>query len=87
MNSIKPDFERPTLQMGSVAFIAGLIITIISTLFHASSHDLTDHPVVFAVYAQSNTWIAAHIGPFAGVMLIFAGGFVALLRLLAYSES
>jgi len=87
MNSIKADFERPMLRMGSVAFIAGLVITIVSTLFHASSHDLTDHPVVFAVYAQSITWVAAHIGQFAGVMLIFAGGFVALFRLLVHSES
>src|ERR671933_1909229 len=49
--------------------------------------DPMNHPVVFAVYAQSNTWIAAHIGQFAGVMLIFAGGFVALFRLLVHSES
>jgi hypothetical protein len=25
---------------------------LVSTLFHASSEDLTNHPVVFAVYAQ-----------------------------------
>jgi hypothetical protein len=87
MNPIKPDFERPMLRMGSIAFTAGIVITFVSTLFHASSHDLTDHPVVFTVYAQSNTWIAAHIGQFAGVMLIFAGGFVALFRLLVHSES
>jgi hypothetical protein len=87
MNTIKHDFERPILRMASLAFITGLVITIVSTLFHASSHDLTDHPVVFAVYAQSDTWIAAHIGQFAGVMLIFAGGFVALFRFLARSES
>ena len=70
------DFERPMLRMGSVAFLAGIVITVVSTLFHASSEDLTNHPVVFAVYAQSDPWIAAHIGQFAGVMLIFAGGFV-----------
>jgi hypothetical protein len=87
MNPIKPDFERPLLRMGSVAFIAGIVITIVSTLFHVSSHDLTDHPVVFAVYAQSGPWIVAHIGQFVGVMLIFAGGFVALFRLLVSSES
>jgi hypothetical protein len=46
-----------------------------------------DNPVVFVVYAQSNTWIAAHIGQFAGVMLVFACGFVVLHRLLARSES
>ena len=82
-----PEFERPMLRMGSVAFLAGIVITIVSTLFHASSEDLTNHPVVFAIYAESDPWIAAHIGQFAGVMLVFAGGFVALFRLLARSES
>jgi uncharacterized membrane protein YedE/YeeE len=82
-----PNLERPMLRMGSVAFIAGLVIIIVSTLFHASSEDLMDNPVVFAVYAESDTWIAAHIGQFAGVVLVFAGGFVALFRLLVKSES
>ena len=75
------------LRMGSVAFLAGLVIIIVSTLFHASSEDLMDNPVVFAVYAESDPWIAAHIGQFAGVTLVFAGGFVALHRLLVKSES
>jgi hypothetical protein len=86
-NNPPADFERPMLRMGSVALIAGVVITVVSTLFHASSEDLTNHPVVFAVSAQSGTWIAAHIGQFAGVMLIFAGEFVALFRLLVGSES
>jgi hypothetical protein len=87
MQPNRPEFEHSMLRMGSVAFLAGVIITIVSTLFHATSEDLTDHPVVFAAYAQSDPWIAAHIGQFAGVMLIFAGGFVALFRLLILSES
>jgi len=82
-----PNLERPLLRMGSVAFLAGLVIIIVSTLFHASGEDLMDNPVVFAVYAESDTWIAAHIGQFAGVVLVFAGGFVALFRLLMKSES
>src|ERR687897_1393268 len=86
-NNNAPNLEHPILRMGSVAFIAGLVIIIVSTLFHASSEDLMDNPVVFAVYAESDTWIAAHIGQFAGVMLVFAGGFVALCRLLMKSES
>ncbi|MDQ3837425.1 MAG: DUF4386 family protein [Thermoproteota archaeon] len=81
------ELERPMLRMGSIAFIAGLVIIIASTLFHASSEDLMDNPVVFAIYAESDTWIAAHIGQFAGVMLVFAGGFVTLFRLLVKSES
>ncbi|HEY6755800.1 MAG TPA: DUF4386 family protein [Nitrososphaera sp.] len=87
MQPNRAEFEHSMLRMGSVAFLAGVIITIVSTLFHATSEDLTDHPVVFAAYAQSDPWIAAHIGQFAGVMLIFAGGFVALFRLLVLSES
>ena len=87
MQPTTSDLERPMLRMGSVAFLAGLVIIIASTLFHASSEDLMDNPVVFEVYAESNTWIAAHIGQFAGVMLVFAGGFVALFRLLVGSES
>ena len=86
-NNNTPNLERPMLRMGSVAFLAGLVIIIVSTLFHASSEDLMDNPNVFAVYAESDTWIAAHIGQFAGVMLVFAGGFVAVFRLLVKSES
>jgi hypothetical protein len=76
------------LRMGSVAFLAGVVILLVSTIgFHAGTKYPMDNPVVFAVYAQSDPWIAAHIGQFAGVMLVFAGGFVALHRLLLHSES
>jgi Domain of unknown function (DUF4386) len=87
MQPSTPALERPLLRMGSVAFLAGLVVTIVSTLFHVSTEDLMDNPSVFVAYAESDTWIAAHIGQFAGVMLIFAGGFVALFRLLARSEA
>jgi hypothetical protein len=87
MQPSEPDFEHPMLRMGSVAFLAGIVIIIVSTLFHASSEDLMDNPVVFAVYAESDPWIASHIGQFSGILLIFAGGFVALYRLLVKSES
>ena len=83
-----PDFDRPMLRMGSVAFLAGIVIFMVSTIgFHAGTRDPMDNPAVFAVYAQSDPWIAAHIGQFAGIMLIYAGGFVALHRLLLHSES
>jgi len=83
-----PDFDRPMLRMGSVAFLAGIVIFMVSTIgFHAGTEDPMDNPAVFAAYAQSDPWIAAHIGQFAGIMLIYAGGFVALHRLLLHSES
>jgi hypothetical protein len=74
--------------MGSIAFLAGIVIFMASTIgFHAGTRDPMDNPAVFAAYAQSDPWIAAHIGQFAGILLIYAGGFVALHRLLVKSES
>jgi hypothetical protein len=87
MESSTPDFERLILRLGSMAFLAGLVIIIVSTIFHPPGQPATNHPLVFAEYAASNTWIATHIGQFAGVMLVFAGGLVALSRFLASSES
>jgi hypothetical protein len=88
MQENTPKLERPMLRMGSVAFLAGIVIFMVSTIgFHAGTRDPMDNPSVFAAYAQSDPWIAAHIGQFAGIMLIYAGGFVALHRLLLHSES
>jgi hypothetical protein len=82
-----PDFERPILRMGSVAFLVGMVIFLVSTILHPGREDPTNHPLVFAEYAEDQLWVASHIGQFAGGMLVFAGGFIALFRLLARSES
>jgi hypothetical protein len=82
-----PDFERPILRMGSIAFLVGMVIFLVSTILHPGREDPTNHPLVFAEYAEDQLWVASHIGQFAGGMLAFAGGFVALFRLLARSES
>src|SRR5919109_2614304 len=84
------DLERPMLRMGSIAFFAGLAIAVVSTfVFHptGTGEELMNNPFIFAVYAEDPLWIASHIGQFAGILLIFAGGFVALHRLLVKSES
>ena len=82
-----PQFKRPLLGIGSIAFLAGAIIAIVSTAFHPSTEDPSNHRLVFAEYASSDSWIAIHLGQFAGVIMVFAGGFVALYRLLVQSES
>src|ERR671916_495989 len=83
------DLERPMLRMGSIAFFAGLAIAIGSTAIHptGTGEELMNNLFIFAVYAEDPLWIASHIGQFAGILLIFAGGFVALFRLLVKSES
>src|ERR1051325_3263856 len=60
---------------------------IISSAFHAGREDPTSLLRVFAEYASSPPWIAAHIGQFVGDILIFAGGFVTLFRVFVQSES
>src|SRR5919106_3109755 len=80
-------FHHPLLRIGSIAFLAGMIIVIVSTAIHPSTEDPSNHPLVFAEYASDDSWIAIHIGQFAGVIMVFAGGFVALYRLLVQSES
>src|SRR3712207_6443744 len=81
------DLERTMLRMGSIAFLAGMVIFLVSTILHPGREDPTNHPLVFAEYAEDDLWIASHIGQFAGGMLAFAGGFIALFRLLSRSES
>ena len=84
------ELERPMLRMGSIAFLAGLAFALVSTLgFHPTDtgEELMNNPFIFGVYAEDDIWIASHIGQFAGILLIFAGGFVALHRLLVKSES
>src|SRR5919205_1409561 len=80
-------FERHLRRIGAIAFLIGLAIFIISTELHASREDPTNHLRVFAEYANSPPWIAAHIGQFIGGIVVFAGGFVTLFRLLVQSES
>ena len=75
-------YRHLLLRIGSITFLTGLAIFTISTAFHASREDRTNHLRVFAEYANSPPWIVAHIGQFVGEIIIFAGGFVALFRLL-----
>lgn len=85
--SSSPQLERLLLRIGSLAFIVGAIIVIVSTLSHPSSEDPATRLLVFAKYASDDSWVAVHIGQFVGVIMVFAGGFVALYRLLVQSDS
>jgi hypothetical protein len=87
MHTNTPTLERSMLRMGSIAFFVGIVIFMVSTVLHPSREDPTNHPLVFAEYAEDDLWVASHIGQFVGGMFIFAGGFVALFRLLSRSES
>ena len=51
---------------------------LVATHFHPAGHD-DDFPVIFAKYADSDSWVAVHFVQFAAV-LIALGGFLALQR-------
>ena len=87
MTQTQPQFQRPLLRVGSIAFLAGAVIAVVFTLFHASTKEPDNHLLVFTTYANDDSWIAVHIGQFVGVIMVFAGGYVALYRLIVQSES
>jgi hypothetical protein len=53
MIQAQPQFQHPLLRIGSIIFIAGMVIAIVSTTFHPSTEDPANHPLVFAEYANS----------------------------------
>jgi hypothetical protein len=70
MGQNSSQFNHLLLRIGSIAFVAGVIIAIISTAIHPSKEDPSNHPLVFAEYASNDSWIAVHIGQFVGVFYL-----------------
>jgi uncharacterized membrane protein len=69
--------DRLTSRIGAVLFLLGLIVLVISTQLHPAHENPMDNPAVFREYAQSDLWIAVHLGQFTGFLLVI-GGLVAL---------
>jgi hypothetical protein len=51
MTQAQHQSQRTLLRIGSIAFIAGIIIAVVSTAIHPSKEDPSNHPLVFAEYA------------------------------------
>jgi hypothetical protein len=52
--------------------VGGLILNAVSTAFHPGGAE-DNHELIFAQYADSDPWIAVHIGQFIGVLLTLGG--------------
>ena len=65
--------ERGPLRVAGGLLLGGFALNaVVTSLFHpAGSED--DHPVVFADYAESDAWVAIHLGQFVGVLIALAG--------------
>jgi hypothetical protein len=60
---IRLDLERPMLRMGSIAFIVGPAIAIVSTIIlhpTGTGEELMNNPFIFTVYAEDDLWITSH---------------------------
>ncbi|MCE3555460.1 hypothetical protein LWC33_28940 [Pseudonocardia sp. RS11V-5] len=71
----KEAFDRGTVGLAATLLLAGQLLYIVITQFHADG-DANDHPAVFAEYAGSETWTAVHVGQFAATAILLAGLFV-----------
>ena len=65
--------HRLTSRIGAVVFLLVLVVLVISTQLHPAHENPMDNPAVFREYAQSDLWIAVHLGQFAGFLLVIGG--------------
>jgi hypothetical protein len=52
--------------------VGGFLLNLIVTLFHPSGNE-DEHRVIFTKYADSEAWVAIHLGQFVGVLIALAG--------------
>lgn len=64
--------DRTSLRMSAVLLLAGQVLYIVVTQFHAGG-PANNHPVIFAVYARSGTWTGVHVAQFGCVVILLAG--------------
>jgi hypothetical protein len=69
--------EAITSRVGAAALPLGVVLIVISEVFHPSREDPMDFPAVFREYAQSDVWTTIHLGEYFGFLLLL-GGLVAL---------
>lgn len=64
--------DRTSLRMSAVLLLAGQVLYIVVTQFHAGG-EANNHPVIFAVYARSGTWTGVHVAQFGCAALLLVG--------------
>ena len=64
--------DRSLLRLSATLVVIGEVLFAIVTLFHAGG-PANDHPVVFAGYAHSASWIAVHLLQFVFMAVLLLG--------------
>jgi hypothetical protein len=69
-----------TLRLAGGLLLGGFLLNLVVTLFHPGGHE-NNHRVIFMKYADSDAWVAIHLGQFIFVLIALAG-LVVLYRFL-----
>jgi hypothetical protein len=72
--------EHRTLRLAGGLLVGGFLVNLVVTVFHPSGGE-DDHQAIFTKYADSDAWVAIHLGQFVGVLIALAG-LLALYRAL-----
>jgi hypothetical protein len=75
-----------SLRLSASLLLAGQLLYIVITLFHADGV-ANNHPAVFAEYAASGIWTAVHVGQFACMAILLAGLFALFFALDVQAET
>jgi hypothetical protein len=71
--------DRSSLRLSATLMLAGQLLFIVVTLFHADGR-ANDHRSVFVEYARSWNWKAVHLVQFAAIAILSAGAVRVVLR-------
>jgi hypothetical protein len=62
-----------SLRVSATLLLLGLLLTIFVGYFHPDHTNANDHVATFTEYAESNIWIAVHLGQFIAMVVVIAG--------------
>ncbi len=75
-----------SLRLSAVLLLVGQLVYIVLTQFHPGIGETpTNRAAVFTEYAADASWIAVHLGQFAGIAILLAGLFALFFALNAQS--
>ena len=61
------------LRLAGALLLGGFLLNAVVTMAWHPSGEEDDHPRIFSEYAQSDGWVATHLGQYVGVLLALAG--------------
>jgi hypothetical protein len=73
-------FDRSSLRLSATLMLAGQLLYIVVTLFHAGG-EANNHPAIFATYAANAIWTVVHLAQFACMAMLLAGLFALFFAL------